>query len=375
LRAIVTAWLALACGSAAGASDEVPSIALGGVKSRADSDARPITRDGGFSVQYSMQPPQSLWLFGDTSQKDGPPFLGGTTAASGLTLAGQAPLELQELPTPPAALVASLPSPQPFFPAPQGLKAPRSGKACGAADSDSLYPAAWPAGGARLPGSSNLVLVSLQVCVTRKGFPVERLTLSLYDPADNRLLASVTPFVASPLASGLSAREVLVSPVFADDGYLYLFALDAGAVYLARVSAEPSSWGRASNYAWWSQSRSADGGWTHQASSATSLLTGLKVYGVSAGDYSATTLHKYVLLIQTQFHTAGFALFEARSLTGPWKQGPVGRVPDGCSIGVFGCYSLNGHPEMSTQESFVYSWYSPGEREGQGRVNIAALRW
>jgi hypothetical protein len=209
----------------------------------------------------------------------------------------------------------------------------------------------------------------------QKSFPIERLTLALYDVRRNRFVGSYTPFVASPLSAGLVATEVLESPIFGDDGFLYLFAFNSSGVYVARVSGNPASWGRAPNYAWWSRVQGEDGVWTHQESAATSLLTGLPVYGISAGNYSNTTLHKYVLLIQTGLHAARFALFEAASLTGPWIAGPTGQVPDACDVGIFGCYSLIGHPELSTRELFVYSWYSPGKLEGQGRVNIGALRW
>jgi hypothetical protein len=356
-------------------SEEMTTIGLGRVRSSADSHSRPIMRDGGFSIQYSTQPPKSLWLFGDTSQQNGPPFIGGTTAAIGAATPGKAPADLRELPTPPSAPSGSLQSPQPFFPVPVGLSAPGSVLACGAPSSDSLYPAAWPAGGARQPGTSTLVLVYLQTCVSRKSFPIERLTLALYDVERNRLIGSYTPFVASPLGAGLAATQVLQSPIFGDDGYLYLFAFDSSNVYLARVPGDPASWALASNYAWWSQDQGRDGVWTREKSAATSLLTGLRVYGISAGDYSNTTSHKYVLLIQTAFRRANFALFEAASLTGEWRAGPTGRVPDACAIGTFGCYSLNGHPELSTRGLFVYSWYSPGDRKGDGRVNIGGVRW
>jgi hypothetical protein len=359
-----------------GACDDMTTINLGRVRSSADTDSRPIMRDGGVSVQYSTQPPGSLWLFGDTSQKNGPQFLSGTTAAIGAAAPGKAPVDLRELPTPPSPPSESLQSPQPFFPVPAGLEAPGSALACGVRGSGSLYPAAWPAGGARVPGSSTLVLVYLQVCVvTKKSFAVERLTLVLFDVARNRLISSSTPFVASPLGAGLAATQVLGSPVFGDDGFLYLFAFSSSDVYVARVPGNPASWGRASNYAWWSRAQGREGAWTHERSAATSLLTGLRVYGISAGNYSNTTLHKYVLLVQTGFRRASFALFEAASLIGPWRAGPTGHVPDACASGAFGCYSLNGHPELSTRELFVYSWYSPGEPEGQGRVNIGALRW
>jgi hypothetical protein len=380
LRAVSTlaTCVVLACLTAS-AAESLTTMALGRVQARADTDLGPITRDGGFSVQYSSQPPRSLWLFGDTSQKNGPRFIGGTTAAIASVVAGQAPTDLVEIPTPPMVSSSPPQSPQPFFPSPEGLEAPgskaRSTLPCGGQDSGSLYPAAWPVGGAQIPGSSRVLLVYQQVCVTSKGFPIERLTLTIYDPQHNQFAGFWTPFVARPLSAALGAREVLESPIFGGDGYLYLFAHELGGVYVARVNSNPTAWGSASNYSWWTAPNGNDGRWTADEAAATSLVNGLRVLGISAGNYAGTTLHKFVLLIQTGFRTADFALFEAPTPTGPWTAGPTGRVPDACNVGIFGCYSLNGHPELSTQQQLVYSWYSPGEAEGQGRVNVGALRW
>jgi hypothetical protein len=380
LRATLTVatWLALLSLSAAG-GEQLATTPLGRVQARADTDLRPITRDGGFSVQFSSQPPRSLWLFGDTSQKNGPSFVAGTTAALAAVAAGRAPTDLTEVATPPGRPSSPPQSPEPFFPSPVGLKAVGSGPgpslSCGAQGSDSLYAAAWPGGGARIPGSDDVVLVYFQVCVSTHGFPIERWTLTRYDPRRNQFLGSWTPFVATALNVRLPEREALQSPVFAADGYLYFFAYERGGVYVARVSGDSSAWGSASSYTWWSELDRHDGHWSADEASATSLVEGLTVYGISAGDFAGTTLHKLVLLIQTGFRTAEFALFEAPRPSGPWKAGPTGRVPDTCEIGIFGCYSLIGHPELSTHQRMVYSWYSPGKAEGQGRVNMGALRW
>jgi len=380
LRAALTAaaWVVFA-GLTATAAERVTTIALGRVQARADNELRPITRDGGFSVQFSSHPPRSLWLFGDTSQKNGPPFIAGTTAAIGSIVAGKAPTDLAEVPTPPSRASSPLQSPQAFFPSPAGLlapvSAPGSTQPCGAQGSGSLYPAAWPAGGARIPRSTKVLLVYFQVCVTTRGFPIGRLTLTTYDPQRNQFADAWTPFIARPLSARLPEREALQSPIFGSDGYLYLFSYERSGVYVARVRTDPKAWGSASNYAWWSTPTGSDGHWTADETAATSLVSGVPVLGISVGDFAGSTLHKLVLLIQTGFRTADFALFDAPTPTGPWKAGPTGRVPDACDVGIFGCYSLVGHPELSTHEQLVYSWYSPGEVEGQGRVNIGTLRW
>jgi hypothetical protein len=358
------------------------TVDLGRVLSTADvySDVdHRILRDAGISVQYSTQPAQSLWLFGDTVQRNVPGFIAGTTAAIGAFTPGEAPRALNELPTPPTAPATGLTAPARFFPVPTGLKT-SSNANCGANDS---YPASWPAGGAKEPGSSKLMLMYGEVCVTSVfGGPVERLTLTEYDPAINKFTATYSPFVASPMSGGLPSAEIISSPVFGGDGYLYFYYATIppvekksdgtlffpnSAAYVVRVSATPSKWGAKSNYKWRGQL-----GWGAE-SAATPVISGFRFESLSVGDYSAAS-HKYVMLVQTSWGPA-FSTYEAAAPTGPWTKISSAQLPDVCNGGNLGCYALAGHPELSTAQQFVYSWLSTDDLGGGGHLRVGAVNW
>ena len=76
------------------------------------------------------------------------------------------------------------------------------------------------------------------------------------------------------------------------------------------------------------------------------------------------------------FDSPHFRIYTARVPLGPWTPGPAGRVPDHCRGGGFGCYAFYAHPELSTARSFVFSWFSPGDRNADGgHIRLGAIRW
>lgn len=76
------------------------------------------------------------------------------------------------------------------------------------------------------------------------------------------------------------------------------------------------------------------------------------------------------------FDSPHFRLYTASSPLGPWTAGPAGRVPDHCQGGGFGCYAFHGHPELSTADTFAFSWFSPGDRNADGgHVRLGTIRW
>ncbi|HEY7199527.1 MAG TPA: hypothetical protein VIC57_04905 [Candidatus Dormibacteraeota bacterium] len=354
----------------------VATADIGRPLSAADTSQNPISRDAGLSAAYSSS--NSLWLFGDTGQKNGPAFLGGTTAAAGPYTRGLAPTALQELPTPPAAPTPGRGSPALLLPTPQGLLTPDNPPvACGSAGSDSYAPA-WPSGLAQVPGTSHVLIVYAQVCVAiGRDWPTERLTLVEYDPATNSFVSSRTPFVASPLQAGIPLAQRLSSPVFGADGFLYLFGGDMATarVFVARVAANASAWGSSTNYQWWGVPGGGPAQWTTDQSSVTSLISGVTPWSVHVADYASTGSHHLGMIVQTQFGTGDFQVFQASSPTGPWTAGPAGRVPDACTGGGFGCYALSGHAELSTGDRFVLSWLSPGDRDGFGHIRVGTVAW
>jgi hypothetical protein len=353
------------------------TVDIGRVLSTADTSANPIGRDGGHSIAYSAT--QALWLFGDTGQRNGPAFLALGTAASGPYQAGTAPGTLNELPRPPAAPQPGRTAPANFFPAPQGLLTPDNPPvACGSTGSNS-YAAAWESGGARIPGTNRVLLMWAEICVAigdGRGWPVGRWRMAEYDPAVNQFVRFWTPFTASPMQAGLPDTLKLSNAVFGSDGYLYFFGGKRGpdAIFVARVSADPAAWGNPGNYRWWG----GGAGWTANHSSAVTVVTGVEPWSVYAGEFPAAGGgRKLVLLVKDSFYDSPhFRLYTATSPLGPWTAGPVGRVPDSCQGGAFGCYAFHGHPELSTASELVFSWYSPGDRAPDGgHIRLGSIRW
>jgi hypothetical protein len=335
---------------------------LGRPLSEADTDHSPISRDAGISAAWSDT--ESLWLFGDTAQENGPAFLPGTTAAVGAYARGVVPTTLREVPTPPAPHVAGQRGPAPFLPAPQGLRATAQ-QSCDGIDP---YPASWPAGIARIPGTAHLLILYAQTCViSPTTMPTQRLTLTVYDPAANLFLDSRTPFAAQPLEDGLPAAQRLGSPVFGDDGHLYLYAHDVttGKIMVARTGASPAGWGDPANYRWW------DGTWSPDWTAAVSVAAVPFAGSLHVADYTGLGPHRLAMIVQTEFGSGGFQILEAASPAGPWIPGSAGRVPDSCGTEGYGCYAINGHAELSTAERFLFSWYSPGDRH----LRVAAVVW
>lgn len=357
------------------------TVDIGRVLSTADTPAMPISRDGGHSVAYSST--HSLWVFGDTGQLNGPFFLTHGTAAAGPHRAGAAPQALSELPRPPAAPRPGLTSPANFFPSVQGLVTPDNPPVpCGSEGSDS-YPAAWISGGARIPGTNRVLLIWAEICVADgegRGWPVERWRMADYNPATNQFVRFATPFVANPMSAGIPETLKLTNPVFGNDGYLYLFGSqrNPNRVFAARVSADPAAWGNPANYRWWGRPNGATAQWTTDHTSAVSIVSGVESWGTYVADFSGVGGgKKLAMLVKTSFDdSAHFRIYTADSPLGPWTPGPAGRLPENCGAGLFRCYAFQGHPQLSTADTFVFSWYSPGDRHPYpGHIRLGTIRW
>jgi hypothetical protein len=268
------------------------TVDVGRPLSVADTATNRISRDAGLSAAWSGS--QALWLFGDTVQKNGPPFLSGTTAAAGPYTRGQVPTALQELPTPPAPPTSGRTNPALLLPVPQGLQLP-SGQPCGTGGKS--YPASWPSGVTAIPGSATMLITYAEVCViSATQLPLERFVMARYDPATNKILSTATPFTASPLSAGVPPAESLGSPVFAGD-YLYLYANDVNTtrIIAARVPASPSSWGNRANFQWW------NGSWQSSSAAATSVATVPFAGSVHVADYTGVGSHHLAMIVQTGF--------------------------------------------------------------------------
>lgn len=357
------------------------TVDIGRVLSTADTPDRPIGRDGGHSIAYSST--QALWLFGDTGQRGGPPFLVLGSAAAGPFTVGVAPTALNELPRPPAPPQPGLTSPANFFPAVEGLVTPDDPPVpCGSSGSNS-YAAAWESGGVRIPGTNRVLLIWAEICVAigeGRGWPVERLRMAEYNPATNQFLRFATPFVANPMSAGLPPTRTMSNPVFGGDGYLYLFGArrEPNSIFAARVSANPAAWGNPANYRWWGRPGGAAAQWTTDDSSVVSVVNGVDPWGIHVADFSGVGGGRRLAMLvkDSFFDSPHFRIYTADSPLGPWTAGPSGRVPDHCRGGGFGCYAFTGHPELSTADSYVFSWFSPGDRLGDGgHVRLGTVHW
>lgn len=377
---------------------------------RATGDTVP--RDCGYSTPLPDKPGWSLWLFCDTAVTSGRSsgrgakidrlILGTDTAAAGPYRAGQVPTRLSEIPTPPAP--SALPSdgaPEPFLPVPQHLLLPGGTLPC---SGPGTYPASWITGVAAEPGSAApatggrgraarappLLISYNDYCVTGDASSVSaavapgRLTaqgsgLVEYDPAGNRLGVPGQVFGGTP-GLALPPQQVLGSPVFPGDGYLYLFGFcpagagpagcGPGRVFVVRVQAQPAAWRNPLSYQYWTGS-----GWSLDPGAAASVLPAAHPLGISAGDYRADG-HGLVLVEQTSL-AGNFQVWQAGSPAGPWRRVRTGRVPCRAGSGPAAhgagslCRALIGHPELSTRSQLLISYYNPGT----GHVDASAYSW
>jgi hypothetical protein len=344
-----------------------------------------IPRDCGYSSPLPAKPGWSLWLFCDTaiaSARGGQIqhlILGTDTAAAGPYRASQVPSRLSEIPTPPAPLtLPSAGAPQPFLPAPQGLLLPGSTLPC---TGPGAYPASWISGVTREPPgafSSDLLISYDDYCVTGNADPLtaEGFGLVTYDPASN-LLSPPAQVFGSVTGLQLPPQQVLGSPVFPGDGYLYLFGFchaaappagcSSGRVFLARTVAQPVYWQNPFTYEYWTGS-----GWSPDAVAAETLIPVGRPLGISVGDYAADG--RGLVMIEQTSLAGGFQVWQARSPTGPWRRILTGRVPCSRSTqrGTEGlCRAVIGHPELSTRSRLLISYFDPGN----DHVDVSAYPW
>ncbi|HEX4508151.1 MAG TPA: hypothetical protein VH722_20660 [Alphaproteobacteria bacterium] len=371
-------------GAAAGGG--VPAITgtpdIGRVLSTADLPASPISRDDGQSVQYADG--KALWLFGDTQQytpSGGSGFMGGTTAAFGAFAQGEAPQTLNEAPTPgTGALRTGLTAPQPFLPSSPGLKVPGTTTPCTGTGN---YSPAWTSG--ELLEDSGKVLITIgEVCVHNGALMDEGFGVMEWNPATNSFTngSTINTVFKNTGANGLPYQENLSHPVLGPQGsYIYLysssFSTDGtvpSGVYIARVPAAQAATATSASYQFWN---GTTGTWVAaanfaQATSMISFPSTIIPIGISVGDFSATTNHNYVMLVKvletgvTTGTKAAMVIYSAPIPTGPWTKGPTVVIPDTCTGNIFGCYAIEGHPELSYVGKFVYSYFSPDDQSGDG---------
>lgn len=331
-----------------------------------------VSRDCGYSKQLPGSTTRSLWLFCDSSWSGtSSGFWLGATAAVGSSTPGQVPTTLTEIPTPPAAIAA--PSGRPpagFLPTPSGVVLP-DGSTCNVPGSS--YGASWISGVAREPATadtSKLLITYADVCVHAGGILTERFGLVEYAPSTNTLSGQTQVFSA---ASGLPFQQILGSPVFSG-GHLYLFgfvcdssafgACGSGRVTVARVTATRSAWQSGTNYRYWNGT-----GWSADPTTAQSVLTGARPLAAHVEDFSA--LGKGLVLIEQPDITGAFRVWRSASPTSGWSLTRTGNAPCGDQSGLDLCRAYFGHPELSTADGLLMSYYDPTD----DHVGVMAVPW
>ncbi|NKZ09068.1 DUF4185 domain-containing protein, partial [Actinomadura latina] len=335
-----------------------------------------IDRDCGYSAPLPGRPGRSLWLFCDSVWKGARPGLWlGATAATGPAVPGRVPAALTELPTPSGTAPqpargpdrgAARP-PQGLLGTPPGLVLP-GGRPCHVPGT--AYSASWVSGAARPPGTGALLITYTDVCVTAAAISTQGFGLIEYRPGRGALTGRATPFTAP---GGLPFQQNLGSPVFAR-GHLYLFAAgcdahgfgacDGGRVTLARVRADPAAWRDPAAYEY----RTATG-WAPDASAAASVVPGAAPYAVHVADF--TRLGRGLVMIEQRGLDGRYRLWRAPAPEGPWR--PAGGGTVGCTggTGLDQCRALIGHPELSTRDALLLSYYDPGD----DHVRVRAVPW
>jgi hypothetical protein len=355
-----------------------------------------IDRDCGYSTPEPSKSGYDLWLFCDSiiydQTTETQAILGTDTAAEGPYTAGEAPTSLSELPTPPAKpTIPNDNAPSPFMPLPTGLVNPNNGDACtGSNDGvyppsfSGPYPASWFTGMAQEPSSSTILITFSLYCVVpgaTNPFPDEGWGVVQYTPSTNTLGTPTYVFTTTGGAE-LPTQEQLGNPIFYD-GYLYLFEGNctssydavciAGDVYLARVTASSSDWTKASDYQFWDGS-----GWSSSYSSAASVISGVTPFGISVANYSNVG-HGFVLIsdVEEWSNSGELEIYTASSPTS-WTELETDDnvLSNTCTDGTYGCYAINGHPELSTTKDLVFSYYDPGGgSNGLGHLYIDSYPW
>ena len=405
LLVVAVALLVIATGSAPPSvrATMAPTPVLSGIERGGQVS---LARDCGYSAPLPGASRRSLWLFCDTPVYVEKPaaggartwtlqrFITGSTAAEGMAVAGPAPADrvpgpLTEVRTPrlqisfasggvPASGVANAKgAPAEFLGSPGGLVT-SLGLPCAYGGG---YAASWASGVARVPSTPYLLITFTNYCVLggSGGYLPEGFGLAEYDPATGILSHEVTVFSGLDLSFAPSAK-LLGSPVFSGR-YLYLFgptctALSfgkcaTGTLFEARVPANPAAWGDPLSYQWWTGG--SFGPWTSNAAAATSIIAGARPSAVSVGDFSAVG-HHFVLVEQTDINGA-FTVYQSPGPAGAWRKVRSGRVAcrGGPGFANF-CRAIIGHPELSTPEQLVLSYFDPAAG-ARGHVMVAGYRW
>jgi hypothetical protein len=342
----------------AAASPSAPPRASAPVTSSYENASRSVVRDDGLSVPLPNG--RDLWVFGDTSiynsnasgQMALSALIPGGTAAEGPYSMESIPSSLMEVPTPGQSLSMSASNaPTLYMPAPTNVYLPDgSGGRCSSAPG--RYPARWPSGAATIPNTSEVLVTYAEVCVTGSfQFDVEGWGFMEYNWQTNGL--DVPPDdVFPPVRSGaaLAPDRAMGSPVISN-GRVALFSSNCTELYVSCLSGQiyfttlPDT-----------VSALSDPASYNVAAAATDRSTVWQPVGIAVSSYPDAPLR----MIETTAITGTYDVLTATAPGGPWHSETSGTVPGCQGLRSGFCYSLVGHPELSTHSQLVITYYDPG---------------
>jgi hypothetical protein len=275
------------------------------------------------------------------------------------------------------------------MPLPTGLVDPYDGDACNGSNDGVYspsytgpYPASWIWGVAKEPSSTHLLISFQLYCVvpgnTTNPFVDEGFGVVDYNPATNTLGTPKYVYTTTG-GSQIPVQEQLVSPVFYD-GYLYFFSSQctssygvclSGDIYAARVPATSADWGNSADYKYWNGTS-----WVAGSSHATSFISGITPFGITVNTYPGKGL--VILSNAGEYDSNGdLQIYTGSTPTNFTLEGTDTDVlSDTCNVGIYGCYALNFHPELSTNSELAFTYYDPGGgSNGNGHVYMATYPW
>jgi hypothetical protein len=327
---------------------------VGPLLSRNDTAEVSIGRDGGITVPLPNG--RDLWVFGDTPRYE---FREGAWKLTGFiqgSSAGIVDLVDGELPTEPVDEVVvgqpHSPTNQPTqFLAPPVVYMPDgSGRECTKENAGpSAGMARWATGAALMPDETNVLVTFTDVCVIDAAtYHAEGYGFALYDWKANTF--TVPPYdVIAPQKNGreISTVQYFGSPII-DGDQVTLFSstcCKAGSsVYVTTLAADADALKQISNYD-------------------PQPVLGLQpsfLFNVSP----PSSTHDYLSMYRLTGLEGQFQVLTADKPTGPWTIRAAGTLP-GCATAPTPCNnSLYLHPELSSSDEFVISYYLYGYGPG-----------
>lgn len=349
--AIVVALSTAIPADAAGA----PTTRLGPVLTKDENPTTTMGRDGGISV--ALPNGQDLWVFADTPTivySNGAwnvtHFIAGSTAGVGPYTAGHVPAPLTEL----VIGHPNQPDNQParFIPLPNNIYLPDgSGRLCNQANGAAMPGARWVTGAALMPDNTNVLITYAGVCVASlslTSISVQSFGFMEYDWTRNKI--SVPPVDVFPPATNgaaLAKGHIFGSPVVSNNQVtLFSETCCSPANFLATtIPADVTSLANPASYA------------THAIPSLQPAVHG--VMDATVGVYPGG---EWQVVARTD-DSGHFEVYSAPAADGPWSLTTTGTLP-GCPASPDACWALVGHPELSTSNALMVSYYEPGYGPG-----------